>query len=565
LTLKKNDKFLEIVKKIEDAESYKEQYFTKRAKESVSLYSGYWNSEAQQDPDKIPNNANLTYSTTRTIVSSIYAKNPSFTLLIHKDLSDFLDNLKLQGISLSKEAVQTALEFSLKILISEMSMHRVNRLCITDAVVQGFGVTKLGYKYELDREKADSFTSASSFEISEVIKTNRPYIVRVNPQNIILPIEATDPTHAEWVCEKIYMTAERAKEIYKKDLKAEYVPTYTGKREKNDMVCVYEYHDFANDTVITYANREKLEEKVYPLVDEYGNPKSLYNFIWFNDSLNEIVYPTSDIDLVKTQIKEANSQIERRINFNRKNTPKFFLKGSWNDNAKHELRTGEDLTIIDNETGDGSIDYIAVQTLGAEFYNGITLLKSEIYEILGLTDYQVGGSTQERKATEAQLIDRSRLDRVGERVRLIEDFFYSQVDTLVELIKAYQDVARVIKLEYEGKSLEISLDKELYNTADLDITVVPGSTVSIDQYQQDALLTQDIQMAALAPQFINAGELLRQYYQKRGYTNLDKIIPSQQGFQADFAQMPGTQGQVGQPSTTPLEQGKLPDVNISPV
>jgi hypothetical protein len=561
----KKDKFQEIVKKVEDAEKYKDRYFTERAKESVSLYSGYWNSEFTRDADKIPNNANLTYSTTRTIVASIYSKNPEFTLLIHKDLSDFLDNLKLQGISLSKEAVQTALEFSLKILISEMGLHRLNRLVITDAVVQGFGCTKLGYKYELDREKADAFTSASSFEISEVIKTNRPYVLRVNPQNIILPIESCDPSHAEWVAEKIYMTAERAKEIYGKDLKADYAPSYTGQEDKNSMVCVYEYHDFANDTIITYSSGEKLEEKVYPLVDEYGNPKSLYSFLWFNDSLNEIVYPTSDIDLVKTQLVEANSQIERRINFNRKNVPMTFLIGTWDDPTVNQLKKGEDLTVLQNETGDGKIEHIPVQSLGAEFYNGINMLKSEIYEILGLTDYQVGGRTQERKATEAQLIDRSRLDRVGERVRLIEDFFYSQVDTLVELIKAYQDVSRIIKLEYEGKPLEISLDKELYNTADLDITVVPGSTVSIDQYQQDALLQQDIQMAALAPQTINATELLRQYYKKRGYVNLDKLIPTQQPTMADFAQLPGTQGQIGQPSTTPLEQGRLPDVGVSPI
>jgi hypothetical protein len=559
------EEFKKIVKKVEEAEKYKDQYFTERAKSSVSLYSGYWNSETNRDPDKIPNNANLTHSTTRTIVSSIYAKNPSFTLLIHKDLSDFLDNLRLQGISLSKEAVQTALEYSLKILMNEMGIHRINRLVITDAVVQGFGVTKLGYKYELDREKAEMFTSASSFEISEVIKTNRPYIVRVNPQNIILPVEACDPTHSEWICEKIYMTQERAKEIYKKDLKAEYAPTYTSKDEKNSMVCIYEYHDFANDTIITYCNGEKLEEKIYPLVDEEGNPKSLYNFLWFNDNLNEVVYPTSDIDLVKTQLREANAQIERRINFNRQNSPKTYLIGTWDDNVVEDLKKGGDLCILRNETGDGKVEHVPVQSLGAEFYNGISMLKSEIYEILGLTDYQVGGATQERKATEAQLIDRSRLDRVGERVRLIEDFFYAQVDTLVELIKAYQDVARIIKLEYEGKSLEISLDKELYNTADLDITVVPGSTVSIDQYQQDALLTQDIQMAAMLPQAINATELLRQYYQKRGYTNLDKIIPTQMPTMADFAQLPGTQGQQGVPSTTPLEQGRLPEVGVSPV
>jgi len=76
---------------------------------------------------------------------------------------------------------------------------------------------------------------------------------------------------------------------------------------------------------------------------------------------------------------------------------------------------------------------------------------------------------------------------------------------------------------------------------------------------------QDIQMASLAPQFINAGELLRQYYQRRGYTNLEKIIMTQQPMQADFGQMPGMQGQAGVPSTTPMDRGELPNLGVAEV
>lgn len=556
----KKDYFQAIKKKVEEAEEYKKRYFKDRAERNVAWYSGYFNTEWSKDKDKIPNNANLTYSTTRTIVASIYAKNPSFQLLIMRDMSDFFDNLKLQGISLSKQAVQTAFEYGLKLMIYDMGLHRTNRIIITDAVVQGFGCTKMGYKYEVDKAKAlEVQQSASSFEANDLVKNNKPFILRVNPQNIILPIEACDPKRAEWVCEKIYITKETADKMYNADLPADYSPTYTGEHDKNTMVCVYELHDFKNNKIITYSKNQILDEKPYPCIDEDGNAKSLYQWLWFNDSLSEIVYPVADIDLVMTQIQEANAQIERRINFNRKNTPMTYLIGTWDDMAVNAIKKGEDITVLQNETGDGKITHIPVQSMGQEFYANINALKGEIYEILGLTDYQIGGNTQKRKATEAQLMDRSRLDRVGERVRIIEEFFFEQVDTLVELIKAYQDVPRISKIEYEGNVLELSLDKELYDTADMDIVVVPGSTIAIDQYEQDALLMQDIQMASLAPGFINAGELLRQYYQKRGYTNIEKIIPTEQQFQADFAQLPGTQGQPGVPSTTPLEQGKLPN------
>ena len=561
------EKFEDIKKKVEDAESYKKQYFDNRAKRNVGYYQGHFKTAHLSDIDKIPNNVNLTFSTARTIVSSIYAKNPSFQILIMKNMQDFIDNLKLQGISITKQAIQTAFEYSLKLVIYDMNLHRTNRIALTDCVVSGFGVTKLGYKYELDDEIKEQFIkSASCADSSELIKSNKPYILRVNPQNVILPSEARDPNNAEWVCEKIYITEKQAKELYKKDLKAEYVPQYTDLREKaNDMVCIYEYHDFKNARIITYSCGERLEEKPYPLIDEEGNVRPLYDFVWFNDSLSEIVYPTSDIDMVITQIEEANAQIERRINFARKNTPKFFLTGSWGDKAITQIKTGEDLEVVVNETGDGKVDFIPAQGLGAEFYNNINSIKAEMYEILGITDYQVGGQTQDRKATEAQLIDRSRIDRVGERVRIIEEWHYSQIDKLVELIKAYQDIPKLVRVEYNDDVIEIELDKELYSTADMDIIVVPGSTISVDKYEQDALLMQDIQMASLAPQFINAGELLRQYYQRRGYTNLEKIIMTQQPMQADFGQMPGMQGQPGVPSTTPQDRGELPNLGVAEI
>jgi hypothetical protein len=561
------EKFEDIKKKVEDAESYQKDYLINRSKRNVGYYQGHFKTEHLKDLDKIPNNVNLTFSTARTIVSSIYAKNPSFQILIMKNMQDFIDNLKLQGISITKQAIQTAFEYSLKLVIYDMKLHRTNRLALTDCVVSGLGITKLGYKYELDDDIKDRFVkSASCADSSELIKSNKPYILRVNPQNIILPSEASDPNSASWVCEKIYITVEQAKELYNKDLKPEYVPQYTDLREKtNDMVCIYEYHDFYNARIVTYSCGEKLEEKPYPLIDEEGDARPLYDFIWFNDSLSEIVYPVSDIDMVITQIEEANSQIERRINFARKNTPKFFLTGSWSENAINQIKTGEDLEVVLNETGDGRVDFIAAQSLGAEFYSNIMSIKSEMYEILGITDYQVGGQTQNRKATEAQLIDRSRIDRVGERVRIIEEWHYSQIDKLVELIKAYQDIPKRVRVEYNNDVIEIELDKELYTTADMDIIVVPGSTISVDKYEQDAMLMQDIQMASLAPQFINAGELLKQYYQRRGYTNLEKIIPDQGDFQADFGQMPGMQGQQGQPTTTPMARGQLPNLGVAEI
>ena len=550
-----------IKEKVDSGVSYQKKYFKDRAERNTGLYQGYFISENQSDADKIPNNANLTYSTTRTIVSSVYAKNPSFQVMIMRDVSDFVDNLKLQGIDISKQAMETAFEFSLKLLIYNMDLHRTNRLAITDCVVQGFGVTKLGYKYEVDSALKEQFIqSASALNSNEMIKTNYPYILRCNPQNIILPSEASDPNKATWVNEKIYITKEDAKKQYKVDLKADYIPTYTSENDKaNSMVLINEFHDFENNKIVVFSGNEKLDEKPYPLIDKDGNARSLYDFLWFNDSLAEIVYPTSDIDLVITQIIEANAQVERRINFNRKNTPKIFLNGSWEESAVRQIKEGEDLEVVINETGDGTVQNIPVQTLGSEFYVNIQSIKSEIYEILGITDYQVGGSTQQRKATEAQLIDRSRQDRVGERVRIIEEWHYSQVDKLVELIKSYQDIALVSKIEYEDKIIEVQLDKELFDTADVDIVIVPGSTVSVDKYEQDALLMQDIQMASLAPNVINAGELLRQYYKKRGYTNLEKIIPTQQPMSVDFGQLPGAQGQAGVPSATPEQQGVLPN------
>lgn len=559
------DYFGKIIKKVETAEAYKKIYFDDRAKRNISYYQGYFKLASNNVSTKIPNNVNLTFSITRTIVSSIFSKNPSFQVLIMKNMQDFIDNLKLSGINITKQAIQTAFEYSLKLINFDMGSERTNRLVLTDAVVVGFGVTKQGYKYELDKELKERYVqSASSVDCNQLIKKNKPYMQRVNPQNIILPQYAKNPSSCDWVCEKIYISKEEAKELYGKDLPANYTQQYTKQKEKDsNQVLIYEFHDFVAGKIVVFCEKTKLEEKPYPLIDEDDNVIPLYDFVWFNDSLSDIVYPVSDIDLVITQIEEANFQIERRINFARKSSPKILLNGNWEKEDIKAIKEEEDLAVIQNITGDGRVDYIPAASLGSEFYANIASIKSEMYEILGITDYQVGGLTQNRKATEAQLIDRSRIDRVGERVRIIETFFYSQMDKLVELIKIYQDVSRIIRFEYNDDIIEIAVDKELYKTSDMDIIIVPGSTISVDKFENDALLMQDIQIASLAPNEINAGELLRQYFQRRGYTNIDKIIPVQQPFQADFGQLPGQQGQAGVPTPTPLERGELPNLGVA--
>lgn len=582
-----------LLKEVERSEQYRDRYLKTRALRNIRWYNGEYNNYIPSnnlDFSELNYYVNLVYSTARTIVTSIYSQDPDFSFFLRGDLTKTLREQYGIDMKLQTEKLQRVLEAITKIYFKEMQTKRTNRIAITDMVLMGFGVTKLGYNvdfndelkkqiklnYNIPKDKWIEF--ASNLEESSLIRRNEPYLVRVHPLNMLFPVEAEAFNRISWECEIVYKNRADAEKMYGvKGLPATYTPEYLVTTEKKvstpDIVKLYEFHSLDPKKPMVYVfcqGYDKfLEKKQHPLYnEESGNIKSMYQKVWVNESYKSI-YPLSDIDLVESQIRESTFQTQKRVEHVRKFVKMLFLKGQFEEDEKLKIVSGEDGTYIESLDGNASVEVIESANLSNDFYNNIASIRNEIYETLGITDYESGGNTQNRKATEAQLMERSRIDRVQERVDIIEEWQHTQIDTFVEMMKEYEQVGRMFNIELGDERISMFFAGELLKMSDISTQVVAGSTVSLDRNveinRMERLTTLLINANMAQPGLVKIGEWLKVNLNKMGYAG-DDFIAGQEpmalppGIANNVPNMPQAQNQPNVATPTPQQLGGQPNM-----
>lgn len=575
------------------SERYRDKYFRDRAIRNINWYNGnyssYSPSSSNLDAYDFYYYVNLVYSTSRTIVSSIYNRFPEFSFFLQGDLTKSIEEKQGGVVKFQTEKLGRVLEAITKTYFREMKVARTNRKTILDAVLTGFGVTKIGYNVDFDKEKKDLLEQnydipedkfvelASNIEVSELVKRSEPYCLRVNPLNMLFPVEAEDFNRLPWQIEIIYKNKDEAEEMYgvKGKLAPTHLPSYLEDtdrphKEQADVVKLYEYHslDPANPRIMVFSEGydKFLEDKPHPLFEENSSKvTNMYQYVWFNESYRSI-YPQSDIDLIEPQIRESTFQVQKRVDHIRKWVSQLIIQGIIDDDAKLKLIQGNDGAYIHVMNTDAKISVVERANLSNDFYNNIVSIRNEIYETLGLTDYSVGGHTEKRKATEAQFVEAARQDRVQERIDIIEEFSYEQVDTFTEIMKEYEQVGRMFNIELGDERISQFFAGELLKMSDIQIQIVPGSTVSLDreaEIRRFERLSQFLVNAnTMQPGLVKTGKWFKDGLNKLGYAgdeyiNVD-VAPPQAVDPNNASKVPGTQNLPGAPTPTPMQQGRMP-------
>lgn len=586
----------ELLKLAKRSEEYRDRYFRQRALRNINWYNGNYSvfnglNLNNLDVTDFIYYVNLVYSTSRTIVSSIYSRFPEFSFFLQGDLTKSIYDNYGVDIKFQVEKLERVLEAITKIYFREMKVGRTNRKAILDAVLTGYGVTKIGYNVDFDKEKKDLLEQnlgipedkwvelASNIEVSELVKRSEPYVLRVHPMNMLFPVDAEDFNRISWQMEVIYKDKDEVEKMYglKGKLPASYMPDYLNDANKSakdqqNIVKLYEFHSldpaYPRIKVFCEGYDKFLEDKEHPLFDKATSKvKNMYQYVWFNESYFSI-YPQSDIDLIEAQIRESTFQVQKRVEHVRKWVSQLIVQGIIDEDEKLKLIQGEDGAYIHLMNTDARISVVERANLSADFYNNIISIRNEIYETLGLTDYAAGGSTEKRKATEAQLMERSRIDRVQERVDIIEDFSYAQVDTFVEIMKEYEQVGRAFKTQLGDDRVSMYFAGELLKMGDIAIQVVPGSTVSLDreaEIRRFERLSQFLVNANMAqPGLVNTSKWFSDGLNKLGYAGSEYIndVQSNQvappGIANNIPNVQGTPNLPNVPTPTPQDLGNLP-------
>lgn len=533
-----NYSYSNLIELIKDAERYRDDEFVTRANRN---YGWLINKYVDFDSQKLSYSVNLVYSMMKTMRTALYQQTPEFSFIINggdSDIASIDDPSSIEPNALTSKA----LELSIKLMLKSMKLDKVNRRVMTDAIVAGFGAVKIGYKLSLDDELDKMFKDRDAkglniedIAISDIVKSDHPFITRIDPRSLVFPAGYDDFDNLPWVCQIAYMDRDDVEKTF--GVKGLPTTSSTGKekRHKKDVkednqVKLYEFHSYDdnNPRIITLIEGydKILQEKAYPVKNQNRTPKRLIKIISFNDAI-DTVYPLSDVDLCEAQFQEANIQLDRRVKNAKKFIDSYMAAGSINQEELEAFQTGEDGVVIKSLSNNASITPIEKPRLSQDFYQNIAAIQSEIYVILGLTDYEIGGATQERKATEANIMQSSSLKRLSDRITIIDDFIYEQIDTLIEVIKAYQAVDKVFKLTVSNEQIRFVLSNKLLEMLDYNIAVVKGSTVEPDKRAMQSTVTQLVQLSQAFGMVANMPEVYKEGLRMIGISNPDRFVLTQ--------------------------------------
>lgn len=528
----------DLLRLVKEAEAYRDEQILPQAKQNLAHLVGSY--IKQQDKTDVSYTVNLAHSVLNTILTGIYSRVPEFMVAIKKINATGKEIVKSlgfpAGLAVQEEKIPGLVEEWIKQIYFDTNADETNRESIADTGWAGYGVTKTGYKYVFDQNKKKSIlegeSSPSDMEISDVVKSNQPFVIRVNPMCILFDPAAPRLDRSQWYCEEIYADKEDVKEFYGVELPDGYEIT-----SKNSIfpdsfyvnkVKLYEFHllDETDPRVYVFSDisEDFLVDKQHPLFDKKTSKvKNVYQFIWFNNNPRGC-YPIADLTLIANQLYEANTFINKRVEAIKKMRGMYVLTGNWDSDNISKFKEGDWGEVLHSmEAGAGASPILPIP-LGQEYWQNIAAIEDEMYRVLGLTDYASGGSTQKRKATEAMIMDRAMSNRVNARIIAIQNFIYKQIDTVVEWIKWFQSVPRKVYVKDQDTYAFASISSDFLKSTDMDISIVSGSTAPMDQDSQRRRAEALVALSQGLGDIMNRTEVAREAIRTLGFRDTDRFL-----------------------------------------
>lgn len=472
---------------------------------------------------------NMVYPHVKVVIPSIYSRNPD-VLVIPRRKEAFNDDL----IRKRAEIMQNLLRYLLKSLDLKSEV----KLCILDGILTGHAWVKTGYATEfetVEEEKAESKKSVistllqtlgineeedeedSEFQSNEKIVSERPWALRTSPYDMIVPALSRRPEELPWIGERIIKPYDEVMDnpdYDTRDLKPssngnDLLASLRGAKYKNIPLAdnikysvLYEIWCGKTNKVYTLAegHRRPLEEKdsEYTFLDSRYHP---YIMLRFNETPDEF-YPMSDIEPAEPQLLELNGTRSQMVTHRKRYNRRYVTKpGAFDPQAKADLRLGEDGTVVEvtptysDEPIESTIVPVQDAPLPPEVYAVETRVKDDIYTILGTSDYASRASGGARTATEASIISSQTMNRVQERIDLIESFVNRIVRNIAQISQKYLSTELIEPILGEDAIFWVQFHSNKEIQGEYSYSIVYGSSTPINK---DVDRSQFMQFYAMA-------------------------------------------------------------------
>lgn len=471
---------------------------------------------------------NMVYPHVKVVIPSIYSRNPD-VIVIPRRKEAYNDDL----IRKRAEIMQNLLRYLLKSLDLKSEV----KLCILDGILTGHAWVKTGYdtEFETINEETDKKKSvissllqtlgineeedeeANEFQSNEKIVAERPWALRTSPYDMIVPALSRRPEELPWIGERIIKPYDEVMSNENYDTNGlkpsssgnDLLASLRGAKYKNIPIAdnvkysvLYEIWCGETRKVYTFAegHNKPLEEKdsEYTFLDSRYHP---YIMLRFNETPDEF-YPMSDIEPAEPQLLELNDTRSQMVTHRKRYNRRYVTKpGAFDPQAKADLRLGEDGTVVEitptyaDDPLETTIQPVIDAPLPPEVYAVESRVKDDIYTILGTSDYASRASGGARTATEASIISSQTMNRVQERIDLIESFVNRIVRNLAQISQKYLSIELVEPIVGEDAIFWVQFHSNKEIQGEYSYSIVYGSSTPINK---DVARSQFMQFYAMA-------------------------------------------------------------------
>lgn len=444
------------------------------------------------------------------------------------------------------------------------------RRAVKDFLIVGHGWLKSGYKfveesYVIEGDGANTPGVDNVAESTTVVLEDRPFVDRVSPFDMFVDPDATSMADLRWIAQRIRrpLNAVKRDKRYSATARGQVTaPTWkknsTASGDKDvydkqqEYVEVWEFYDLVRGTVSVFTEGESflIAPKAMPYA--FGHPFTMLR----NYDIPDEFYPMGDLEAIEPLQRELNETRTQMMNHRKKFARKYlYRKDRFDTEGREALESDVDNTMVPTVGDQPLLDAVTQfpsLISPPEFYNQSSLIRDDMTNVSGVSEYQAGGMPEIRRtATEAGIIADASNARAADKLATIESAIGSVAKHLIALAQQYMTQEQVVR--FTGPNSEpvwVKFTKD-HIAGEFDFDVEGGSTAPTNESfrRQSALQMVD----ALAP-FIQAGVIDPQ-----------KVVEHvlQFGFgvkdPGSFMAQPGAVGPDGQPLPPEAQQGMPPE------
>uniref|UniRef100_A0A6H1ZCX8 Putative head tail connector protein n=1 Tax=viral metagenome TaxID=1070528 RepID=A0A6H1ZCX8_9ZZZZ len=500
--------------------AFKDTYYTANAERWLRFFKGtHW-----PDQDKLSEDTRLVvnycYSITKSIVPQIYFQDPYFYVTAAKPKFE-------QGQAISEAVLNNEWQV--------MGAKKQIRRIVQDFLVMSFGAVKQAYhtKFVRDYSKPDL---ASGLEYTEFIEEERPWLLRVSPQDIIFDPEAKHFDERRWHAIKYVLPVVQAKQQYSNlsdfdekeqgafskqftDLDVKFI--HSGDNQMFSRIIVWEIHDLSDNKILTIG------EGVDKFLEEKDNPYDFHTnlTLYSPNTIPDELYPISEIsqiadlnwelDQVRTQMMNHRKKMQRKIIAEHGAFP--------NDVERKKFLSGEDMQMVivtDGAISSKKIMIVDASGISPSFYQYDDKIINDMQKVSATgANLMANPEEGDKTATEAAIIDKNAGLRNSERLDYMAEF---SVEVATKLFKTIQKFGTGDTFYSEKLNGWIEWAKK--NIAgDYNVNIHMGATARRSEEAERAMIIQLLpsitQMVGRNGQpACNQPELFRYLFKKYGMT-----------------------------------------------